>query len=157
MSQTTVVKVKVEEMSKYGFKSNGRYVNYSKQLSDADKAKVVPGAEFDAEYFVADSGREYLNKILSDLKKNPVGKVEVETKVNTARAKKFTPSFKKKDDAPTSAGLTKDEWAAKDRRISRQGCIQAAVQALGPSYGDESALFVASVKLADKMLEYANQ
>lgn len=139
MSQTTVVKVKVEEMSKFGFKANGRYVNYSKQLSDADKANVVPGAEFEAEYFIADSGKEYLNKILSSVEA---------PKVDTARAKKFTPKYEKKTDAPTSAGLSKDEWAAKDRRISRQGCIQVAVQVMGD--------WEKAVELAEKMLGFVN-
>jgi hypothetical protein len=153
MSQTTVVKVKVEELSKYGFKANGRYVNYSKQLSDTDKAKVVPGAEFEAEYFVADSGKEYLNRILIIAPGNAQGPA---TGVDVVRAKKFTPSFKKKDDAPISAGLTKDEWAQKDQRISRQGVIQAAVIALAPVISLEQ-LPEEAEKLATRMLHFVNQ
>lgn len=145
MAQTTIVKVKVEELSKYGFKANGRYVGLSKNLSEVDKVRLVPGAEFEAEYYVSNSGKEYLNKILSA----PAVVTDVNPPVDKERAKKFTPKFEKKTDAPTSAGLTKDEWAAKDRRISRQGCIQVAVQVMGD--------WNKATELADKMLEYVNQ
>jgi hypothetical protein len=105
MANTVVVKVKVEELTKYGFKSNGKYVNYSKQLSEKDKAMVVPGAELDAEYYVADSGKEYLNKILSVVV--PVLSYSGPEAVSTApKAKK---SFVKAD------SMTKAEWSAKDR------------------------------------------
>lgn len=143
MANTTVVMVKVEELSKFGYKANGKYVNYSKQLSDADKARVVPGAEFEAEYFVADSGKEYLNKVL----RAPGNTQGPATGVDTARAKKFTPKYEKKGEA-ISAGLSKDEWAAKDRRISRQGCIQVAVQV--------ESTFEKAAELAEKMLEFVN-
>lgn len=157
MAQTMVVKVTIEELSKYGFKANGKYVGLSKQLSDADKARLVPGASFEAEYYVADSGKEYLNKIIS----TNVGKETadpgpkiVAKLVDTARAKKFTPSFTKKADA-TSAGLSKEEWAAKDQRISRQGVIQAAVIALAPVVSLE-ALPQAAFDLATEMLKFVN-
>lgn len=49
---------------------------------------------------------------------------------------------------PLNIGLTNEEWAAKDRRISRQGCIQVAVQV--------TSVFEKAKELADKMLEYVN-
>lgn len=152
MSTTTVVKVKVQELTKYGFKANDRYVGLSKNLSEADKTKLVPGAEFEAEVYIADSGKEYLNKILvmstssDSVKVQPAGN---QAGVDTERAKKFTPKFEKKSDISISAGLSKDEWAAKDRRISRQGCIQVAVQV--------QSNFEEAVKLAEQMLEFVNQ
>jgi len=159
MAQTVVVKVTIEELSKYGFKANGKYVGLSKQLSDADKARLVPGASFEAEYYVADSGKEYLNKILSTVS-NTVKQSESKLEVDAERAvrntpKAFKPSFTKKADA-TSAGLSKDEWAAKDRRISRQGCIQAAVHALAPVVSLEQ-LENEAIKLSDSMLRYVNE
>jgi hypothetical protein len=151
MSQTTVVKVKVEELSKFGYKANGRYVNYSKQLSEEDKARVVPGAEFEAEYFVSDSGKEYLNKVLSATVTAPKSVEKSETKPDTERAKRFTPKFNK-EKAPDNA-MTRADWDAKDQRISRQGVIQAAVIALAPVVSLE-ALPEEAVKLATEMLAF---
>jgi hypothetical protein len=112
MASTTVVKVKVEELTKYGFRANGRYVNFSKQFTD--QAKVVPGAEFEAEFYVADSGKEYLNKVLNAVAKVDVSKViaPASAVVDVERAKKFTPKFEKKADADK---MSKAEWSAKDR------------------------------------------
>jgi len=158
MSQTTVVKVKVEELSKYGFKANGRYVNYSKQITEADKARVVPGAEFEAEYFVSDSGKEYLNKIVARSPKvdapkveTPKAATEAKPNVDSDRAKRFTPKFNK-EKAPDNS-MSKEEWAAKDQRISRQGVIQAAVIALAPVVSLD-VLPEEAVKLATEMLKF---
>jgi hypothetical protein len=46
---------------------------------------------------------------------------------------------------------------AKDLRISRQGCIQAAVGALGGLYPDVDKLFNEAEKLANKMLVFVNE
>jgi len=161
MSQTTVVKVKVEELSKYGFKANGRYVNYSKQITEADKARVVPGAEFEAEYFVSDSGKEYLNKIVARSPKvdapkveTPKAATEAKPNVDSDRAKRFTPKFNK-EKAPDNS-MSKEDWNRKDERISRQGLIQASFIALAPVVSLET-LFDEAVKLADKGLEYVNR
>lgn len=151
MAQNTVVKVKVEELTKYGFKANGHYVNYSKNLSEADKAKVVPGAELEAEYYVADSGKEYLNKVLAQNLGVVVSVADTAPKVDTERAKKFTPKFEKK--AALDNTMSKEEWAAKDQRISRQGVIQAAVIALAPVVSLEQ-LSVEAIKLAETMLTF---
>ena len=164
MATTQIVKVKVEALSKYGFKANDRYVGLSKNLSEADKTKLVPGAEFEAEFYIADSGKEYLNKIITMTM--PDGHVSLAedvtvrvTPVDTERAVKNTPrefkaKFEKKD-AAISAGLSKDEWAAKDRRISRQGVIQAAVIALAPVVSLE-LLPLEAVNLAKTMLNFVN-
>ena len=143
MAQTKQVDVVVEELSKYGFKAGGEYIGLSKHLPESDKTKLVPGATFRAEYYVSDGGKQYLNKILGQTVDAPK-----QGPVDTERARKFTPKYEKKDAAPTSAGLSKDEWAAKDRRISRQGCIQVAVQVLSD--------FEAATELAEKMLEFVN-
>lgn len=115
MANTQIVKVKVESLTQFGYKANGKFVNYSKQLSETDKAVVVPGAEFEAEYYVADSGKEYLNKVLKGIVTAPKTvkepEVKPEAKPDVERARKFTPKFEKKE----SATMSKDEWKAKDR------------------------------------------
>jgi len=154
MATNQVVKVKVEELTKYGFKANGRYVNYSKQFNESDKANIVPGVEFEAEYYIANSGKEYLNKILSfntSQKTKTVTAPVVEAKPDTARAKHFTPKFNK-EKAPDNS-MSKEEWAAKDQRISRQGVIQAAVIALAPVVSLE-VLPIEAVSLAIEMLKF---
>jgi len=162
MATTVMAKIKVQELTKYGFKANDKYVNYSKQLDETSKTKIVPGAEFDCELYVADSGKEYLNKILRQ--STSVAAVSVPN-VDVERAKKitdyaqgkpraFTPKFNKTVAVDNS--MSKGEWAAKDTRISRQGSIQAAVKALASVLGPE-VLFVEAAKLADQMLEYVNR
>lgn len=149
MSNNTVVKVKVQELTKYGFKNNGKFVNYSKNLFEGDKARVVPGAEFEAEFYVADSGKEYLNKILST---PPIKAItDVNPPVDTERTKRFTPKYTKKDAVDNS--MSKEEWAQKDQRISRQGAVQAAVIALAPVVSLEQ-LPSEAIKLAKSMLEF---
>ncbi len=155
MGNNTVTKVAVEALSKFGYKDAEGYVSYSKNCTDHDKALVVPGAQFEAEIYTAPSGARYLNKIVArsahveapKAKAVPAA-VPMSDTVDTERAKKFTPKFEKKDTA-ISAGLSKEEWASKDRRISRQGCIQVAVQVVSD--------FDQAAELADKMLSYVNQ
>ncbi len=66
----------------------------------------------------------------------------------------------KKDDtpkyAPKSDTMSKEEWASKDLRISRQGVIQAAVQAVAPLVSLE-LLYPEAEKLALQMLDFVNQ
>ncbi len=115
MSNTVKERIKVDELSKFGFKVGQEYINYSKHIPEADKTNVVPGAEFEAELFVADSGKRYLNKILFSVPSAKVADASlgtVQKAVDTERAKKFTPKFQKKDE---SATMSKSEWQAKDR------------------------------------------
>ena len=160
MAQTTIVKGKVLELTKYGYKDAEGFVSLSKNLTEFDKMRLIPGLEFEAEYYMADptekkpQGTRYLNKILSVVNSRPAQTVtDVTPPVDQERAKKFTPTFNKKIDAPISVGLTKEEWAAKDQRISRQGVIQAAVIALAPVVSLET-LAEEAIKLANSMLEF---
>jgi hypothetical protein len=158
MATVQIVKVKVDALTKYGFSANGRYVGLSKQLPEADKARIVPGAEFEAEYYVADSGKEYLNKILAvtkalieGTKRKSEAVTDVNPPVDQERAKKFTPKFTKT--AATDNSMTRADWDAKDQRISRQGVIQAAVIALAPTVSNE-ILFESARALAEQMLAF---
>lgn len=112
MATTVMAKIKVQELTKYGFKANDKYVNYSKQFTD--QAKVVPGAEFDCELYVADSGKEYLNKIISQL--TPTKEPLPTPPVDVERAKKFTPKFNKTSISDSNS-MSKADWAAKDRNM----------------------------------------
>ena len=158
MATTMMDKIVVQELTKFGFKVVGSndYINYSKNLLADDKARVVPGANLEVEFYVADSGKRYLNKVVAGIV--PVNQAPTQAtpaEVKTVNTKKsFTPKYQKKAEA-TSAGLTKDEWAAKDQRISRQGVIQAAVIALAPVVSLE-LLPVEAVKLAETMLKFVN-
>lgn len=115
MASTTIVKVKVQELTKYGFKANDKFVNYSKQFKD--QAMVVPGAAFEAEYYISDGGKEYLNKILSNsVVSSFAPAINSEPKADTQRAKKFTPKFNKPVSAASdSEKMSKADWSAKDR------------------------------------------
>ena len=146
MATTQVVKVMVEELTKFGYKANGKFVNYSKQLSDQDKSLVVPGATFEAEYYIADSGKEYLNKVLNTPKSTA-------TVIKSAPKQTVTSKVTLSNESP----MTRTDWEAKDRRISRQGCIQAAVQSVAAFSGDVDGLFVHAEALANKMLEFVNR
>lgn len=111
MASTTVVKVRVQELSKFGFKNSDRYVNYSKQLKDSDKMKVVPGAEFEAEFYVSDSGKEYLNKILSEVVQPKKNEPKATVKAEAKETKKAEPAGL----GSLSATMSKADWSNKDR------------------------------------------
>jgi hypothetical protein len=146
MAQTVLEKIQVSELSKFGFKVGDEYINYSKQLNDSDRALVVPGASFEAELYVADSGKRYLNKIVSK-----TSHVEAPTKAavsKTSTTPKVTP---KSDEA-----MTRADWDAKDRRISRQGVIQAAVQAVA-GFSTMEDVFDNATLLAAQMLKFVNE
>jgi hypothetical protein len=147
MATTVKELVKVDELSKFGFKVGQEYVNYSKQLSESDKAKVVPGVSFEAEMYVADSGKRYLNKVLTTVATNK----PIETKPLPVGLKVERKEVK----SIVSEVMSKQDWADKDVRISRQGCIQAAVRAVA-TFSTQDELFNNAVQLANQMLEFVN-
>lgn len=140
MATTTKETVKVESLGKWGPKINGEYYSWSKNIKDVDKGRVVPGGTFDLDIYVADSGKKYINAVKGStevlIKPTVVKPVDVYIKPAVTRAEA-------KSDA-----MSKDEWAAKDRRISRQGVIQVAVQV--------ESDFDKAVLLAEKMLGFVN-
>ena len=104
MSQTVRDKITVAELSKYGVKVGNEYVNFSKNLKEADKGLIVPGAALDVELFVSDSGKRYINTVFSSSFSAP----------KTAKAE--TPKVPPKTETKaTSATMTKEEWKEKDR------------------------------------------
>jgi hypothetical protein len=165
MSKREIVNVSVVDLTKYGFKDAAGYVSWSKDISENDKAAVVPGAIFEAEYYVSDKGTRYLNKIVKRTDKvdaprtaavsseAPKPDVERAKKVDDDRARRFTPKYEKKGAVDNT--MSKEEWAAKDQRISRQGVIQAAVIALAPVVALDK-LEEEAVKMATAMLAFVN-
>jgi len=69
--------------------------------------------------------------------------------VVAAKPAEATPVVEKSFTPAPKAEMSKDEWAAKDRRISRQGLIQVCLQV--------SSNFDKAVELANKALEYVNE
>lgn len=149
MSTLTKEVIKVAELSKYGVKVGNEYVNYSKQLPEAVKGIFVPGGTYAVDFYVADSGKRYINAataVVSD-----VPKAEVKTKAT----KSVSPKEGVRAPAEISKGLSKAEWQSKDERISHQGLLQAALIALAPVVALE-VLFDEAVKIADKGFAYVN-
>lgn len=56
--------VHVEGLSKFGFKANGVYYNWSGKLDEDAKGKVVPGGTYDMTIYVSDGGKKYVNAVL---------------------------------------------------------------------------------------------
>lgn len=104
MATTTVQKLKVSKLTKFGFIAEGVEKGFylSPKFDEAVKVQIVPGVELEGAVFVADSGAQYLNnaKVLSSI-----------------IVKEDKPSVKSKKDfkANKDTSMTKDEWAAKDR------------------------------------------
>lgn len=154
MATTQLEKITIQELTKFGFKSNGEYINWSKTLKDDAKIPVVPGRTFQMELYIADSGKKYVNKVLQMVETD----VQLMQK-DTARAKKYTPKTEEtKTVATGDVPMTRKDWDSKDTRISRQGVIQAAIIAVSQSglLVDLESLFTEAEVLAEKMLAFVN-
>jgi hypothetical protein len=158
MANTVVEKVEVKSLTKFGFiDATDKAIYTSKTKDEASKLAVVPGKFLEVELYVADSGTRYLNKVLKQLDTQKVGDTpekvtESVTNSKPAQPEKFT-SHKGKTEE-----MTRADWDAKDTRISRQGVIQAAVQAVAHlGLTATKDVFPTAEKLADQMLAYVNQ
>lgn len=140
MSMTIKETVTINSLGKWGPRVGDEYYSWSKNIKETDKGRVVPGGTYEMELYVADSGKKYINTVLNN---DSVAKLLKPT-VDTV---KVTPQVTKSIKT-VSSEMSKDEWAAKDRRISRQGCIQVAVQV--------ESDFDKAVQLAEKMLAFVN-
>lgn len=153
MAQTNVMDVQVKQLTKFGFQNDkDEYIGWSKNLKDGDKAQVVPGRSFSVEMYIADSGKQYVNKVIRQLDSLKSGDTSVVIPATT-RPPTVKPLVTPK--SANSEVMSKSEWADKDTRISRQGAIQAAVKAAS-AYSTDDLLFTNAVALADKMLAYVN-
>lgn len=162
MSQTIKEIIKVDSLGKWGPKVGNEFLSWSKNLKDADKGRVVPGGTYEMELYVAESGKRYINSVstvstgsvdMSLLKGNsvlakaqifkPEGVPNSISPITKVQAPKVFVTLPKK-----SEEMTRSDWDNKDRRISRQGVIQVAVQV--------TSNFDDAVVLANRMLEFVN-
>lgn len=135
MANTTVTKTQVLELTKFGFKDgNGAYVGYSPKMPEKDKALIVPGRTLEVEMYVADSGKQYVNKVVSQ---------------NTENVTKSTP----KVTATASEAMTRADWDNKDLRISRQGAVQTGFK-VAATIAPAPKLKEVAYKIADEIMEY---
>ncbi len=154
MATTQLGTEKVKTLTKFGFQNeSGEYINYSKNLKDGDKINVVPGRTLQMELYIADSGKKYVNKVINAVESADVPAPKKVTKTVTnlpgvATLEKVTKAL--------SGEMTRADWDAKDRRISRQGVIQAAVQAVA-SFSTSDDLYANAEALALKMLEFVGK
>lgn len=140
MAQTVKETIQVASLGKWGPKVGDEYYSWSKNIKEADKGKVVPGGTYDCDVYIADSGKKYLNSVtvngnVAPLLVAPVFK-------DTPLVKPVKVSVKKSEE------MTRADWDSKDRRISRQGVIQVAVQV--------ESDFDKAMALAERMLEFVN-
>ncbi len=151
MAKETVV---IESLGKWGPKIGGTYYSFSKKISDGDKGKLVPGGTFEVDIWTAESGKKYINSVLGSTIIAPP--IVAPVLANVPLAKAYTPAAKKLVAAVKDDSMTRADWDSKDRRISRQGLWQAAIQAVAPLVALEQIAAEAE-KLADAGLEYVNR
>ena len=149
MASSVKETLKVDSLGKWGPKVGNEYLSWSKKITDADKGKVVPGGTYEMDLYIADSGKRYINSVKVSGTANTTVVIQPEPLLQAVKPTHsdfgypLKPKVAKKLDE-----MSKDEWAAKDRRISRQGCIQVAVQV--------TSNFEDAVALAEKMLGFVN-
>jgi hypothetical protein len=149
MASTTVEKVKVVSLTKFGFMDeNNKAVYTSKTKDAASKAAVVPGRELEVELYIADSGARYLNKVVSQ--PQVIGaQVEPVVQKVTESVTKSTP----KATATVSEVMTRADWDNKDLRISRQGAVQTGFK-VAATIAPAPKLKEVAYKIADEIMEY---
>jgi hypothetical protein len=106
------MEVAVESLTKFGFKANGEFINWSKKFDEASKAQVIPGSKLSVQMYIADSGKQYVNQILKQLGStvDPLLVAPVFAKTPTVK-----PLAQPLTKAPATETMSKAEWSAKDR------------------------------------------
>lgn len=136
------MKLTVQAISKYGVLHEDKWFNMGPGLKPE---MFVKGVSYEVE-------TEQGSRGVLLLKATPLaGEAPKPVAAQAAFKKSFTSRAKPSD------GLSKEEWASKDLRISRQGVIQAAVQAMAPLVANRAELFPEAEKLAVLMLEFVNK
>ena len=128
-----------EKNGKFGPFANGQFYSFSKFFKG--NKEMIVGQSYNVDVFTSDSGKKYINAVVGE-----APKIVAPVFNNTPVAK-----------AVKDSGMSKDEWQAKDTRISRQGVWQAAVQALAPAYTELDKLIKEAEVLANAGLEYVNR
>jgi hypothetical protein len=137
--------IQIEAIGPYGVLCNGTWLT----VRDPLKASFVKGQSYSVRTVT-----------------NPKGKKEIVGIEGTALPvlnpelnKAPTPSFQKRSfyRKPAEDKMTKEEWAAKDKRIGRAGVIQAAVVAVSPHVAKKEDILPAAIALAEGMSEWTYQ
>ena len=140
MAQTNIMDVEVKQLTKYGFQDGkGEYVGYSKKFDEAAKAQIVPGRKFSVEMYIADSGKQYINKVLRQLDGPTLN--DLKQAVVKVKEKELNPTIAVFPSTKTET-MSKAEWSAKDRSqliggLSHDAATLAAV--LVPMLPDQNA------------------
>jgi hypothetical protein len=147
MAQTNVMDVEVKALTKFGFQNEkGEYVGWSKNFKEGDKTQVVPGRKFSVEMYIADSGKQYVNKVIRLL--------GVEDKPLVAPVFAKTPTAKPLAKAPASETMSKAEWSAKDRSQLIGGLSHDAAAITAAMFGYMSGVDVPeALKTYKELLE----
>lgn len=159
MATTQMETVKVKALSKFGFQiESGEYINFSKQLAETEKGKIVPGGEYEVEMYRSDGGKGYVNKVVKTNmagSNNQVGTVKplkqageagitatplVVPEVVTFRTKVITPISTVLGKPLKTEIMSKAEWTAKDRS-----------QLIGGLSHDAAAVVASMVQVASSM------
>jgi len=109
MATTVNEVVQIKQLTKYGFQlEDGSYVNWSKNLKDTDKLKVVPGASLEIELYISDKGSKYANSIgaqVGEVKAPP--KTEMKEKPGVATYQKVSAALAPRDFDKEARGKTR--------------------------------------------------
>ena len=142
--------VTIEAVGPYGVLCNGTWLT----VKDPLKASFVKGQSYSVRTTQNAKGKKEIVGIegaaLPPLTP-PVLNPEL-NKASTYTRKPYS-SFKKSSEDK----MTKEEWAAKDKRIGRAGVIQAAVVAVSPHVAKKEDILPAAIVLAEGMSEWTNQ
>ncbi len=150
MNVTTEL-IKVTGVSPYSVYSGQQRYSFNKNVNSTMFTK---GNTYSINMKVGPKGAKYIDSVSNDLGVLAGDATPVATSATGTLDANINvrSSFQKKDD-----GMSKAEWAAKDKRISRSGVIQAAVVAVAPHSQSVEDLQAKAFILANAMLEYVNR
>ena len=150
-TQTVTKLIKVTGVSPYSVYSGTQRYSFNKGV---DSTMFVKGNTYSVNVKVGVKGGEYIDSVSNNLGVLAGDATPAPASNGSALNPEFNKSSFKKS---TDSGLSKEEWAAKDIRISRSGVIQAAVQACASHSKDVADLQAKSITLAEAMLAWVNK
>jgi len=154
--QTVTELIRVTGVSEYSVYSGQQRYSFNKGVNSSMFTK---GNTYSVNVKVGKNGGKYIDSVSNDL---GVLAGDVTPAATSSNAGALNPNINKGSNfksfsAKKDDNMTKEEWAAKDVRISRSGVIQAAVQAVATHSKDVNDLEVKAIALAEAMLAFVNQ